>query len=147
VEIPSAVAVNFGFVDLGMTPLTSAPDRENVKIGPRYVPPVFIIVSTIAIIVTGYAAVFPLATTIINFHPLQQARTTRGDELAAGFKGGNVHMFAIQVLIVLVVTVVVFGGTTAKMLEVLGIRTGVADEDGRESDEEEGLKPIRRLLD
>jgi hypothetical protein len=50
VEIPSAVAENFGFVYLGMTPLTGAPDRENAKIVPRYVQPVFI--STIAIIVT-----------------------------------------------------------------------------------------------
>jgi hypothetical protein len=52
-------------------------------------------------------------------------------------------------LVVVVVTVVVFGGTTAKMLEVLETRTGVADEEGGESDDEEGLEPIHtgRLLD
>src|SRR5262249_28270902 len=42
------------------------------------------------------------------------------------------------VLVVVVLTVVLFGGTTARMLEVLGIRTGVNDDEGASSDEDEG---------
>jgi sodium/hydrogen exchanger-like protein 6/7 len=38
---------------------------------------------------------------------------------------------------VVVLTVIIFGGTTARMLEVLGIRMGVEDEDAS-SDEEDG---------
>ena len=38
-------------------------------------------------------------------------------------------------LVVVVITVIVFGGTTARMLEVLGIRVGVEDEDASSDDE------------
>jgi solute carrier family 9 (sodium/hydrogen exchanger), member 6/7 len=149
---------NFIFVYLGMALFTSAPTRESAKVS-SYVKPVFIVVSTIAVIATRYAAVFPLASIINFFHRhFGKHRTTRGEELphsyqmmlfwaglrgavgvalAAGFKGENAHMLRFTVLVVVVVTVVVFGGTTAKMLEVLGIRTGVADEEGGESDDEE----------
>jgi len=48
----------------------------------------------------------------------------------------------MTVLVVVVLTVLLFGGTTARMLEVLGIRTGVEDE-GRSSDEEENTTPVR----
>jgi solute carrier family 9 (sodium/hydrogen exchanger), member 6/7 len=40
---------------------------------------------------------------------------------------------------VVVLTVVIFGGTTARMLEVLGIRTGVEDDAGASSDEDEPM--------
>jgi len=39
---------------------------------------------------------------------------------------------------VVVLTVVIFGGTTARMLEVLGIRTGVEDEATSSSEDEDG---------
>jgi len=41
------------------------------------------------------------------------------------------------VLVVVVLTVIIFGGTTARMLEVMGIKVGV-EEDGASSDDEEG---------
>jgi sodium/hydrogen exchanger-like protein 6/7 len=42
------------------------------------------------------------------------------------------------VLIVVVLTVIIFGGTTARMLEIVGVRTGVVNED-MDSDDEDGL--------
>jgi sodium/hydrogen exchanger-like protein 6/7 len=43
----------------------------------------------------------------------------------------------MTVLLVVVITVLFFGGTTARMLEVMKIRTGVPDEDGGSDSEEE----------
>ena len=60
-----------------------------------------------------------------------------GVALAAGITGDNADALRTTILVVCVLTVVVFGGTTARMLEVLGIRVGVEDEDGS-SDEEDG---------
>jgi len=59
-----------------------------------------------------------------------------GVALAAGFPGDNAQPLRTTVLVVVVLTVVLFGGTTARMLEVLGIRTGVEDEAASSSDEE-----------
>jgi sodium/hydrogen exchanger-like protein 6/7 len=60
-----------------------------------------------------------------------------GVALAAGITGDNADALRTTILVVVVLTVIVFGGTTARMLEVLGIRVGVEDEDAS-SDEEEG---------
>ena len=54
--------------------------------------------------------------------------------LAAGFKGDNATTLRTTVLVVVVISVLVFGGTTARMLEVLGIRT-VEDEAASSDDE------------
>ena len=59
-----------------------------------------------------------------------------GVALAAGFKGENAQILRTTVLVVVVLTVVMFGGTTARMLEVLGIRTGVEDDAASSSEEE-----------
>jgi len=59
-----------------------------------------------------------------------------GVALAAGFRSDNAQVLRTTVLVVVVLTVVLFGGTTARMLELLGIRTGVED-DTISSDEEE----------
>ncbi|CCO30193.1 putative Na(+)/H(+) antiporter C15A10,06 [Rhizoctonia solani AG-1 IB] len=58
-----------------------------------------------------------------------------GVALAAGFKGENANALRTSVLVVVVLTVILFGGTTARMLEVLGIRTGVEDDDADSDDE------------
>lgn len=102
-----------------------------------------------------YAAVFPLSE-LINW--IYQYRGQRHEELphsyqmmlfwaglrgavgvalAAGITGDNADALRTTILVVVVLTVIVFGGTTARMLEVLGIRVGVEDEDAS-SDEEEG---------
>ncbi|KDN34776.1 hypothetical protein RSAG8_12149, partial [Rhizoctonia solani AG-8 WAC10335] len=101
----------------------------------------------ISVISTRYAAVFPISELINLVH---RARGQRQDELphsyqmmlfwaglrgavgvalAAGFKGENANALRTSVLVVVVLTVILFGGTTARMLEVLGIRTGVEDDD------------------
>lgn len=145
---------NFIFIYLGLSLFTSAPSSEPVT---HYVKPIFIIVTTVAVTFTRYAAVFPLSEMINFFH--KHARGQRHEEiphsyqmmlfwaglrgavgvaLAAGFPGDNAQPLRTTVLVVVVLTVVLFGGTTARMLEVLGIRTGVEDEAASSSDEDFG---------
>lgn len=62
-----------------------------------------------------------------------------GVALAAGMKGDHAVALRTTVLVAVVLTVVVFGGTIGRMIEILGIRTGVDEgEDGDESSDEEG---------
>lgn len=57
--------------------------------------------------------------------------------LAAGLNDPNSSpTLKATVLIVVVLTVIIFGGTTARMLEIVGVRTNVEQED-EESDEDE----------
>ncbi|KAF9450754.1 sodium/hydrogen exchanger [Macrolepiota fuliginosa MF-IS2] len=145
---------NFIFIYLGMALFTSAPVSEPVF---SYVKPLFILITTVAVVFTRYVAVFPLSTAINFFHKHVRGQRTEelphsyqmmlfwaglrgavGVALAAGFKGPNAQMMRTTVLAVVVLTVLLFGGTTARMLEVLGIRTGVEDEEGASSDEDEG---------
>ncbi|EDR09356.1 uncharacterized protein LACBIDRAFT_249031, partial [Laccaria bicolor S238N-H82] len=137
---------NFIFIYLGMALFTSAP---------VYVKPLFITITTVAVVFTRYAAVFPLSEGINLFQ--KHARGQRSEELphsyqmmlfwaglrgavgvalAAGFKGPNAQILRTTVLVVVVLTVLFFGGTTARMLEVLGIRTGVEDDGASSSDDE-----------
>ncbi|KAG7087736.1 hypothetical protein E1B28_013680 [Marasmius oreades] len=146
---------NFIFIYLGLTLFTSAPNTNDERVG-SYVKPLFIAITTVAVIFTRYAAVFPLSG-LINFF-LKHARGQRQEELphsyqmmlfwaglrgavgvalAAGFQGNNAHTLRTTVLVVVVLTVLLFGGTTARMLQVLGIKTGVEDEAASESDDEE----------
>lgn len=146
---------NFIFIYLGMALFTSAPVSEPVF---SYVKPLFILITTIAVVFTRYAAVFPLSEGINLiarhlFHyaagqePLPHSyqmmlfwaglRGAVGVALAAGFNGPNAKVLRMTVLLVVVITVLVFGSTTARMMEVLKIRTGVEDEDGGSSEEEE----------
>ena len=111
----------------------------------------------VAVVFTRYAAVFPLSEAINFFY--RHARGQQNEELphsyqmmlfwaglrgavgvalAAGFKGPNAQTLRTTVLIVVVLTVILFGGTSARMLEILGIRTGVEDEDASSSEEEDG---------
>ncbi len=145
---------NFIFIYLGMALFTGAPMSEPVF---GYVKPLFILITTVAVVFTRYAAVFPLSNAINLFHKHARGQRTEelphsyqmmlfwaglrgavGVALAAGFKGPNAQMMRTTVLVVVVLTVILFGGTTARMLEVLGIRTGVEDEEGASSDEDEG---------
>lgn len=146
---------NFIFIYLGLSLFTSPPSSTKVT---NYVKPLFITITTVAVVFTRYAAVFPLSEAINFFHRHVRGQRTEelphsyqmmlfwaglrgavGVALAAGFKGENAQTLRITVLVVVVLTVVVFGGTTARMLEVLGIRTGVEDDAASESDEEEYL--------
>ncbi|KAK5685659.1 monovalent cation:H+ antiporter, CPA1 (nhx1) [Elasticomyces elasticus] len=64
-----------------------------------------------------------------------------GVALAAGLQGPNAFALSATVLVVVVLTVIIFGGTTARMLEILDIRTGVVEE--IDSDNEFDTEPIR----
>ncbi|GAC92458.1 monovalent inorganic cation transporter [Pseudozyma hubeiensis SY62] len=67
-----------------------------------------------------------------------------GFALSAGIEGQNAIALQTTVLVTVVLTVIVFGGTTAQMLEILGIRTGVQDDEG-ESDDEDDEDDVMRL--
>ncbi|EKM52396.1 uncharacterized protein PHACADRAFT_260743 [Phanerochaete carnosa HHB-10118-sp] len=143
---------NFIFIYLGLSLFTSPPSSTKVT---NYFKPLFIIITTVAVVFTRYAAVFPLSEAINLFH--RHARGQRSEEiphsyqmmlfwaglrgavgvaLAAGFKGDNAQTLRTTVLVVVVLTVITFGGTTAYMLQVLGIRTGVEDNTASSSDED-----------
>ncbi|KAF8644017.1 hypothetical protein AX16_008733 [Volvariella volvacea WC 439] len=151
---------NFIFIYLGMAIFTSAPVSEPVF---SYVKPIFIFITLVSVIFTRYAAVFPLSE-LINFF-LKHARGQRSEELphsyqmmlfwaglrgavgvalAAGFQGQNAKILRTTVLVVVVLTVLLFGGTTARMLEVLGIRTGIEDDAASSSEEEDDYNWERR---
>ncbi|KAJ2935468.1 hypothetical protein H1R20_g1628, partial [Candolleomyces eurysporus] len=152
-SVLAQLSENFIFIYLGMALFTSAPTSEPVF---SYVKPLFILITTIAVVFTRYAAVFPLAEAINFFH--RQVGGQRHDELphsyqmmlfwaglrgavgvalAAGFNGPNAKVLRMTVLLVVVITVLFFGGTTARMLEVMKIRTGVPDEDGGSDSEDD----------
>lgn len=152
---------NFIFIYLGLSLFTQA---ELVY------KPLFIIVTVVAVVVSRYCAVFPIANAV-NFvrrhkrasrnSPLPSLREDRGgtkDELPreyqimlfwAGLRGAvgfalsagieGEHAVALQttVLVTVVLTVIIFGGTTAQMLEILGIRMGVTDDEDADSDDED----------
>lgn len=63
-----------------------------------------------------------------------------GVALAAGLEGEHANSLRATVLVIVVLTVIVFGGTTARMLEILGIRTGVIEE--TESDDEFDIEAV-----
>lgn len=61
-----------------------------------------------------------------------------GVALAEGMKGEHAVALRTTVLVAVVLTVVVFGGTIQRMIEILGIRTGV-EEDESDSEDEDGV--------
>ncbi|GAA98722.1 uncharacterized protein L969DRAFT_92119 [Mixia osmundae IAM 14324] len=120
--------------------------------------PIFILVTALAVCVARYAAVFPISK-LINV--VFKARGQRHDELphsyqmmlfwaglrgavgvalAAGLTGDGAAALRTSVLVTVVLTVIFFGGTTGRMVEILGIRTGVDEED--DSSEDEGYAGI-----
>ena len=61
-----------------------------------------------------------------------------GFALSAGIEGQNAIALQTTVLVAVVLTVIIFGGTTAQMLQILGIRTGVVDNEDSSDEEEFG---------
>lgn len=153
-QVLAQLSENFIFIYLGLSLFT---DTQLVF------RPLFILVTTIGICVARWAAVFPLSK-LINFVIRSRARArgqTVADELphsyqamlfwaglrgavgvalAAGITGENGNPLRATVLVVVVLTVIVFGGTTARMLEILGIRTGVVEE--IDSDDEFDIETV-----
>lgn len=66
-----------------------------------------------------------------------------GVALAAGIKGHNAKSLRTTVLVSVVMTLVIFGGTTTKMIEIVGIRTGVEEDDDSSDDEGPGYRAGR----
>lgn len=119
--------------------------------------PVFIIVTTIAACAARWMAVFPISKLInVGFRARGQRseelpqsyqmmlfwaglRGAVGVALAAGIKGHNAKSLRTTVLVTVVISLVFFGGTIGRMVEITGIKTGVQEEDdGDESSDDEG---------
>lgn len=153
-QVLAQLSENFIFIYLGLSLFT---DNNLVF------KPLFIIVTVAGICAARWCAVFPLSR-LINWFIRYRAQR-RGKEvadelpynyqamlfwaglrgavgvaLAAGLTGGNAKALKATVLVVVVLTVIIFGGTTARMLEILGIRTGVVDE--IDSDDEFDIEAV-----
>ena len=141
-QVLAQLSENFIFIYLGLTLFTG----ENLVWKP-----LFILITVVGICAARWAAVFPLSKAInwfIRFrakrrgqevadelpHSYQMMlfwaglRGAVGVALAAGLKGPNGKALQATVLVVVVLTVIIFGGTTARMLEIMEIRTGVVEE-------------------
>jgi sodium/hydrogen exchanger-like protein 6/7 len=141
-QTTAQLSENFIFIYLGLSLFTD--DKLEYK-------PLFILITVAGICAARWCAVFPLSKLINLFSSYRQRR--RGEEvveeipyshqamiywaglrgavgvaLAAGLTGNNGDTLRATVLVVVVLTVIIFGGTTARMLEILGIRTGVVEE-------------------
>jgi len=113
--------------------------------------PLFILIAVFGICVARYLSVFPLSKAVNWFIRYRARRRGKdvadelpfsyqamlfwaglrgavGVALAAGLSGVNGPALRATVLVVVVLTVIIFGGTTARMLDILGIRTGVVEE-------------------
>lgn len=133
---------NFIFIYLGLTLFTKTT---------LVFKPLFILITVIGICAARWAAVFPLSRAINWFIRYRAKRRGKeavdelpqshqvmlfwaglrgavGVALAAGLTGKNGLALQATVLVVVVLTVIIFGGTTARMLEIMGIRTGVVEE-------------------
>ncbi|KAL4909465.1 hypothetical protein BDW74DRAFT_165906 [Aspergillus multicolor] len=147
-QVMAQLSENFIFIYLGLDLLV----QRDVQFKP-----LFILVAVVGICLARYLAVFPLSRAInwfIRYRARRRGvevadelpfayqamlfwaglRGAVGVALAAGLKGANGPALRATVLVVVVITVIIFGGTTARMLEILGIRTGVVEE--LESDDE-----------
>ena len=141
-QIISQLSENFIFIYLGLSLFTDS--------ALSFQPPL-IIVTICAVCAARWVAVFPLSKAINWFFRYRARRRGQeiGDELpynyqamlfwaglrgavgvalAALLTGENAYALRATVLVVVVLTVIIFGGTTARMLEILGIRTGVVEE-------------------
>ncbi|CAO1632868.1 unnamed protein product [Parajaminaea phylloscopi] len=154
----ASLSENFIFIYLGLSLFT----QENLVFKP-----LFIVVTVASVVFSRYAAVFPIASLVNFLRRLRsrnsrargQRRDADGNEelsreyqimlfwaglrgavgfaLSAGIVGENALALQTTVLVTIVLTLIVFGGTTPQMLGILNIRTGVQDDEGDSSDEDE----------
>ncbi|KAF5100911.1 hypothetical protein DV451_002386 [Geotrichum candidum] len=146
-QLLAQLSENFIFIYLGLSLFTEVE---------LIFKPVLIIVTAVAVCASRWVAVFPISKAInmvyrrrVQYnHPVTDEipsnyqmmlfwaglRGAVGVALAAGLTGEHANSLKATVLVVVVLTVIVFGGTTARMLEILGIRTGVVEES--QSDDE-----------
>ncbi|CRK05806.1 hypothetical protein BN1723_001631 [Verticillium longisporum] len=139
-KVTAQLSENFIFIYLGLSPFTD--NRLEFR-------PLLVIVTVLAVCAARWVAVFPLSRAI-NAVIRYKARRRGGDlsdelpynyqamlfwaglrgavgvALAALLTGANSYALKGTVLVVVMLTVIIFGGTTARMLEILGIQTGVS---------------------
>ncbi|OIW33528.1 sodium/hydrogen exchanger [Coniochaeta ligniaria NRRL 30616] len=153
-QVLAQLSENFIFIYLGLSLFTD----DNLQYQP-----LLIMVTVLAVCAARWVAVFPLSRAINWFIRYRARRRGReatdelpynyqamlfwaglrgavGVALAALLTGHDVRALKATVLVVVVLTVIIFGGTTARMLEILGIRTGVVDE--IDSDDEFDIEAI-----
>ncbi|KAF2261183.1 sodium/hydrogen exchanger [Lojkania enalia] len=142
-QVTAQLSENFIFIYLGLSLFTDS--KLEYK-------PLFILITVVGISVARWCAVFPLSrliNAVIRYRQRRLGAQEAGEELpyqhqvmiywaglrgavgvalAAGLSGTNGDTLRATVLVVVVLTVIIFGGTTARMLEILGIRTGVVEE-------------------
>jgi sodium/hydrogen exchanger-like protein 6/7 len=153
-QVLAQLSENFIFIYLGLSLFT---DDHLVY------QPLLIMVTVLAVCAARWVAVFPLSRAINWFIRYRARRRGReatdelpynyqamlfwaglrgavGVALAALLTGNDTDPLRATVLVVVVLTVIIFGGTTARMLEILGIRTGVVEE--LDSDDEFDIEAI-----
>lgn len=146
----ASLSENFIFIYLGLSLFTG----EHLVYRPM-----LILFTLVAVVASRYTAVFPIAYVLNRLAALRARRRARaggasvleaeyelpreyqlmlfwaglrgavGFALSAGIEGTNADALQTTVLVVVVLTVIVFGGTTAHMLDVLRIQTGVVDDE------------------
>ncbi|EPX73942.1 CPA1 sodium ion/proton antiporter [Schizosaccharomyces octosporus yFS286] len=154
-RVLAQLSENFIFIYLGMSLFTQVD---------LVYKPIFILITTIAVTASRYMNVFPLSKLLNRFHR-QKDRTlvdhipysyqmmlfwaglrgAVGVALAAGFEGENAQTLKATTLVVVVLTLIIFGGTTSRMLEILNIETGVAAD--VDSDTEFSMLPWQGTAD
>jgi solute carrier family 9 (sodium/hydrogen exchanger), member 6/7 len=153
-QVLAQLSENFIFIYLGLSLFTEKDLQYQ---------PLLIIVTIVAVAAARWVAVFPLSRMINWFIRYRAHRRGRdasdelpyayqamlfwaglrgavGVALAALLTGKDSYALKATVLVVVVLTVIIFGGTTARMLEILGIRTGVVEE--IDSDDEFDIEAI-----
>lgn len=154
-QLLARLSENFIFIYLGLALFTE------VKLVYK---PLLIIITAISICVARWCAVFPLSRFINFIYRMKRSRFLCVDRneaevqdeipyqyqmmtfwaglrgavgvaLAMGLQGEFKFTLLATVLVVVVLTVIIFGGTTAEMLEVLNIKTGCIDENDETDDE------------
>ncbi|KAG0164629.1 monovalent cation:H+ antiporter, CPA1 (nhx1) [Apophysomyces sp. BC1034] len=151
-QILSQLSENFIFIYLGVNLFTQT-DLDYK--------PLFILVTTVVICIARYMSVAPLSILINTVcralgKPEQLPRShqlmvfwagLRGAvafALASGLTGESGAAMRTTILAVVVLTVLIFGGTTNRMLQVLEIKTGVEEPDDSCSEDEENPVTVRR---
>ncbi|KAL8304709.1 hypothetical protein RB597_004218 [Gaeumannomyces tritici] len=154
-QVTAQLSENFIFIYLGLSLFTDKSHQFQ---------PLLIIVTVMAVCAARWVAVFPLSWAInwfIRYRARRRGIQNAADELPysyqamlfwAGLRGAvgvalaalltakDHRAFKATVLVVVVLTVIIFGGTTARMLEILGIRTGVVEE--IDSDDEFDIEAV-----
>ncbi|KAI9594030.1 Sodium/hydrogen exchanger family-domain-containing protein [Syncephalis fuscata] len=143
-HVMSQLSENFIFIYLGITLFTQ---KDGVF------RPLFILCVMVFVCVARYIAVFPLAK-VINFvsctllrqqrEPLPETyqvmlfwaglRGAVAFALATSLTGSSASAIRTTILCVVVLSVLIFGGTTATVINRLGIRTGIHRSNSREND-------------